>query len=229
MFLTMTTPHTIAIDGPAASGKSTLGKLLADHFGYIYFDTGVLYRALTYVALEQAFDLADAAALAKLAQTTSFEVLAPSVADGRQYTVMANGHDITWPLRAANVERNVSQVAAHPAVREALRDIQRQIGKAGHVVMAGRDIGAVILPDAQLKIYLDASVEERAQRRAQELNARGRPISYSEVLADLSRRDAIDSANTFLAADAITIPTDGRSPEDVFQAIVNLMGVEAQA
>ncbi len=229
MFLTMTTPHTIAIDGPAASGKSTLGKLLADHFGYIYFDTGVLYRALTYVALEQAVDLANAAALAKLAQTSNFEILAPSVADGRQYTVLANGNDITWPLRAANVERNVSQVAAHPAVREALRDTQRQIGKAGHVVMAGRDIGAVIMPDAQLKIYLDASVEERAQRRAQELNARGRAISYSEVLADLTRRDAIDAANTFLAADAITITTDGRSPEDVFQAIVNLMGVEAQA
>ncbi len=219
----MTVPRTIAIDGPAASGKSTLGQILAQHFGYLYFDTGILYRAVTYLALRLGYDLADGAALAELAASTVFRVETPTVDDGRQYTVLANGEDVTWALRSAQVERNVSQVSCHPAVRAALREQQRQIGIAGRVVMAGRDIGAVIMPDADLKIYLDASVEERARRRTAELLKRGRQVDYNDVLADLSRRDQADSINTYVAPDAVALKTDGRTPEELFRAVLHMI------
>ncbi|MBA3470287.1 MAG: (d)CMP kinase [Herpetosiphonaceae bacterium] len=221
----MSTPSTIAIDGPAASGKSTLGQMLAHHLGYLYFDTGVLYRALTYVALKGQLDLASGPSLANLAGTTLFTVLPPTVADGRQYTVIADGEDITWMLRSAQVERHVSQVSSHPRVREILQEQQRQIGHAGHVVMAGRDIGVVVMPDADLKIYLDASVEERAQRRTSELRDQGRAVEYAEVLNDLIRRDARDAQNTFRAADAVALSTEGRSPEQLVHDILYLTGM----
>lgn len=222
----MSKPSTIAIDGPAASGKSTLGQMLAHHFGYLYFDTGVLYRALTYVALTHDVDLANSQALAALAGATVFTVLPPTVADGRQYTVIADGNDITWALRSVQVERHVSQVSAHPQVRSTLREQQRQIGRAGRVVMAGRDIGAVVMPDADLKIYLDASIEERAQRRASELRDRGRSVEYTEVLSDLARRDARDAQNTFRTGDALVLSTEGRNPEQLLQDILVLLGTE---
>lgn len=216
-------PSTIAIDGPAASGKSTIGHLLANHFGYLYFDTGILYRAVTYLALEQGVDLADGAALAALARHTGFVVVPPTVADGRQYTVLADKRDITWELRSAQVERNVSQVACHPPVRQALREYQQQIGRRGSVVMAGRDIGTVIMPDADLKIYLDASVEERAQRRTAELQQRGRAVGFTDVLNDLIQRDARDVQNTHRASDAYILQTDGRTPEQLLHTILTLV------
>lgn len=216
----MIIPNTIAIDGPAASGKSTLGKMLADHFGYVYFDTGVLYRALTYIALNHHVDYADAQALAQLAHKTAFLVQPATVADGRQYTVTADGHDITWALRSHEVEKHVSQVSAHPAVRSALRDKQREIGKHGRIVMAGRDIGAVILPHADLKIFLEASAQERAHRRTSELQQRGIKVNYEDVLNDLIQRDAKDSINTFHTPDALTLQTDGRTPEQLLEVIL---------
>lgn len=219
----MIQPSTIALDGPAASGKSTLGQMVAQHFGYLYFDTGILYRAITWLALDQDMNLADAAALAALAQRTTFTVLPPTLADGRQYTVLANDADLTWALRSAQVEQHVSQVASHPLVRDVLRDQQRRIGRAGRVVMAGRDIGVVIMPDADLKIYLDASVEERALRRTTELQSRGQAVDYADVLADLVRRDARDAQNTFRAADALVLRTDGRTPQQLLNDIVALL------
>lgn len=219
----MPTPSIIALDGPAASGKSTLGQLLATHFGYVYFDTGILYRAVTYLALNLGLDLTDGRALAELASRTVFTVEPPLVADGRQYTVRADGEDITWPLRAATVERHVSQVSCHPAVRAALLKQQRDIGKAGQVVMAGRDIGVVVLPEADLKIYLDASVEERAKRRAGELQRRGKPAAYEDVLRDLVRRDARDAENTLRAADAHALSTDGQTPEQLLAEILAMI------
>ncbi|HEY1011562.1 MAG TPA: (d)CMP kinase [Herpetosiphonaceae bacterium] len=219
----MPTPSIIALDGPAASGKSTLGQLLATHFGYVYFDTGILYRAVTYLALNQGLELADGKRLADLAARTVFTVEPPLEADGRQYTVRADGEDITWPLRSATVERHVSQVSCHPEVRAALLKQQRDIGRAGQVVMAGRDIGVVVLPEADLKIYLDASVEERAKRRAAELQRRGKAVTYEDVLSDLARRDARDAGNTLQAEDAHALSTDGRTPDQLLAAILAMI------
>jgi len=203
--------------------------MLAQHLGYLYFDTGVLYRALTYMALKHQLDLAHGQSLAELASTTLFTVLPPTVADGRQYTVIADGEDITWMLRSAQIEQHVSQVSSHPRVRQILHEQQRQIGQAGHVVMAGRDIGVVVMPDADLKIYLDASVEERALRRASELRDQGRTVEYLDVLNDLIRRDTRDAQNTFRAADAVALSTEGRSPEQLVDDIVNLIGMAEQS
>ncbi len=203
--------------------------MLAQHLGYLYFDTGVLYRALTYMALKHQLDLVHGQSLAELADTTLFTVLPPTVADGRQYTVIADGEDITWMLRSAQVEQYVSQVSSHPRVRQILHEQQRQIGQAGHVVMAGRDIGVVVMPDADLKIYLDASVEERALRRASELRSQGRTVEYLDVLNDLIRRDTRDAQNTFRAADAVALSTEGRSPEQLVDDIVNLIGMAEQS
>ena len=184
---------TIAIDGPAASGKSTIGGALAERLGYLYFDTGVMYRAVTLAALEQGVPIEDEAAVTRLAEALLIEVLRPTADDGRQYTVLADGVDITWAIRSDAVNRHVSPVSAYAGVREALTRQQRRIGGAGGVVMVGRDIGTVVLPSAEVKIYLDASPEERARRRHQENLQHGQPSDYAQVLADLQRRDRIDS------------------------------------
>ena len=143
-------PSTITIDGPAAAGKSALGERLADSLNYLYFDTGVLYRAVAWLALQRAIDVHDEPALARLAAEANIAVTRPTVPDGRQYTVMVEGQDVTWKIRGIDVERIVSPVAAVAGVRQALKQRQREIGLAGHVVMVGRDIGTVVLPEADL-------------------------------------------------------------------------------
>jgi len=153
---TLSQPSRIAIDGPAASGKSTIGELLAEQLHYVYFDTGVMYRAVTWAALQRGIDLADEKAVTDLAERIHIEVTQPTVADGRQYTVYADGEDITWQIRRPEVDHGVSPVSAYPGVRAALTAQQRRIGQAGRIVMVGRDIGTVVMPDADLKIYLDA-------------------------------------------------------------------------
>jgi cytidylate kinase len=205
-------PSVITIDGPAASGKSTLGDMLARRLGYTYFDSGILYRALTYMALQHGVAMDAVADLVALARRSTWTVLPPTVDDGRQYTVLADGADITWALRSGDVERHVSQVSAHPAVRDALRDQQRAIGQQGRVVMVGRDTGSVVMPDADFKVFLLASLEERARRRYAELEEQGRNISYQDVLRDLERRDALDRHNTFQPPDAYVLATDGLTP-----------------
>lgn len=186
-------PLTIAIDGPAASGKSTIGALLAKQLDYIYFDTGVMYRAVTWAALDRDIDIADEAAVTRLADQVRIDVLAATTGDGRQYTVLCDGRDVTWSIRSPQVDRAVSPVSVYPGVRAAMTAQQRRIGLAGRVVMVGRDIGTVVLPEADLKIYLDASVEERARRRQLECQARGESLDYETVLAGLIERDQIDS------------------------------------
>ncbi len=203
------TPLTIAIDGPAASGKSTIGALLARRLGYIYFDTGVMYRAVTWAALDGGLDIGDEAAVTRLAERVRIDVLAPTVNDGRQYTVLCDGRDVTWPIRSAEVDRAVSPVSTYPGVRTAMTAQQRRIGLAGRVVMVGRDIGTVVLPEADLKIYLDASVQERAHRRLLEIQARGEPADFQTVLSGLIQRDQIDSGRITAplrpAEDAVTV------------------------
>lgn len=212
-------PRTIAIDGPAASGKSTLAKRLADEIGYLYFDTGVMYRAITWVALHEKIDLDDETLVTLLAESVQIDVLPASIDDGRDSDVFVNGDDITWEIRLSEVDANVSVVSAYPGVRAALTAQQRRIGQRGRVVMVGRDIGTVVLPDADMKFYLDASVEERARRRFQESLARGESVSFDSILEMMEMRDQIDSTRDVAplskADDAIVIDSDKMNLEQV--------------
>ncbi len=214
----------IAIDGPAGVGKSTVGERLAKQLGYLYLDTGAMYRALAWLALQRQIDLDDEATLGPLAETFDLDISLPRVADGRQYTVTVDGRDVTWELRGAAVDHAVSLVSRLPAVRAAMRRRQRAIGERGGVVMAGRDIGTVVLPNAQLKVYLQASLEERARRRWQELRAKQESgPTFEEVLADVQRRDALDSAQSQPAADAVIIHTDTLTREQVIERILEMV------
>jgi len=222
----MTKVKIIAIDGPAASGKSTLGKKLADSLGYLFFDTGVMYRAVTWLALQRGVDVKDEPAVTGLAESVPIDVMPPSKKDGRACDVAIEGRDITWEIRNPKVDANVSVVSAYKGVRKALLTQQRRIGQRGEVVMVGRDIGTVVLPEADLKIYLDASAEERARRRYEEIIARGEQADYDEILAKVIERDQIDSnrdvAPLKAADDAITINSDDVSIDRVFQSVRDL-------
>jgi CMP/dCMP kinase len=224
----MTKPQTIAIDGPAASGKSTIGEKLAYQLDYLYFDTGVMYRAVTWAALDRHVDIADEAAITCLAETLHIEVLPPTASDGRQYTILADGVDITWEIRTPAVDRGVSPVSAYRGVRTALVAQQRRIAMQGPVVMTGRDIGTVVLPEAELKVYLDASPECRAMRRHLENLSRGRASDYTEVLEAMRRRDQIDSTRAIAplrpADDAVLIDSTALSVEQVLTKITELIG-----
>lgn len=218
---------TIALDGPAASGKSTVGERLADELGYLFFDTGVMYRAITLAALEAGIAIEDEAACTQLAEHTHIDVRPPSVADGRPNDILIDGEDKTWDIRTPAVDANVSVVSAYPGVRAALTIKQRQIGQRGEVVMVGRDIGTVVMPDAPLKIFLDASVEVRAHRRYQERLDRGEPADYQQVMEILKRRDQIDSTRDVAplrpADDAEVIDSDTISASQVFDLIMALV------
>lgn len=224
----MKQPSIIAIDGPSASGKSTIGGLLAERLGYIYFDTGVMYRAVTWEALRRGIPIDDEAAVCALASTVVIDVNRPTVDDGRQYTVWIDGQDVTWEIRRPEVDREVSPVSAYAGVRAALTAQQRRIGQGGSIVMVGRDIGTIVFPEAELKLYLDASVEERARRRFREQLQRGDSCCYDDVLASMRRRDRIDSSRALAplrpAKDAVIIDTEGRSIESVLAYILGLMG-----
>jgi cytidylate kinase len=223
----MKLPKTIAIDGPAASGKSTLAEKLADTLGYLLFDTGVMYRAVTLAALETLHTVIDEKAVTTLAQQVQIDVQPPTKNDGRKYDVLLNGKDVTWQIRKSEVDANVSHVSAYPGVRMAMTAQQRRIGQRGGVVMVGRDIGTVVLPEAELKIYLDASVEERARRRFEEVQLRGETQSYIEILASMRRRDQIDSTRAIAplrpASDAVIINSDGLNIEQVMLKVAELL------
>jgi len=218
---------TIAIDGPAASGKSTIGELLARRLGYLYFDTGVMYRAVTWAALDRGISIEDEAAVTALAEELRIDVVPPTGDDGRQYTVLADGVDVTWEIRSPAVNANVSPVSAYPGVRREMVRQQRRVAECGRVVMVGRDIGTVVLPDADLKVYLDASVEERARRRWKEERARGEDSEYETVLASMRRRDEIDgnrkASPLRTAEDAVVLDTTDLDIEGVMAAVERLI------
>jgi cytidylate kinase len=218
---------TIAIDGPAASGKSTVGELLARRLGYLYFDTGVMYRAVTWAALDRGIPIEDETAVAALAGELRIDVTPPTADDGRQYTVLADGTDITWEIRTPEVNAAVSPVSAYAGVRREMVRQQRRVAAGGGVVMVGRDIGTVVLPDADLKIYLDASVEERARRRWKQDRARGEESDYEAVLASMRRRDEIDSGRDIsplrVAEDAVVLDSTHLSIAQVAAAMERLI------
>lgn len=220
-------PNIIAIDGPAASGKSTLAEKLAHGLGYLYFDTGIMYRAITWVASQRGVAVEDETTVTKLAETVAIDVRPPSVDDGRGYDVLVGGKDITWEIRRPEVDAIVSVVSAYPGVRRALSAQQRRIGMRGKVVMVGRDIGTVVLPEADLKIYLDASVEERARRRYVELQARGENAKLEDILEAMRMRDQIDSTRDVAplrpASDAVLIDSDNLDIDQVLAQVERLV------
>ncbi|HXV43879.1 MAG TPA: (d)CMP kinase [Anaerolineae bacterium] len=223
----MTQPSTIAIDGNAASGKSTLGAMLAQRLGYLYFDTGVMYRAVTWAVLDQHVDPEDIDQVSTLAEKLVIEVKPNGPDDGRLYTVLADGQDISWQIRSPEVETYVSLVSSYPRVRAALTAQQRRIAAAGSIVMVGRDIGTVVLPEADLKIFMRASAEERARRRYNEAVAQGKPAQLNEILAAILERDKQDREKPISpmvpAPDAIIIDTDNLSIDDVLAQLERLI------
>jgi len=220
-------PRVIAIDGPAAAGKTTVGRLIAARLGYPFLDTGAIYRAMTWTALHRGVDLSDEDALSDLAASLSLDVGPPTPGSIEPCTIFVDGEDVTPHLRQPEVEAAVSLVSRVAGVREALVKVQRELAGRNAVVMAGRDIGTVVLPRADLKVYLDASVEERARRRYAELSALGMDLNEEEVLHDLSRRDRIDSERSVSplrpAEGAIVIDTDGLTLEEVVQRLAELI------
>lgn len=213
----------IAIDGPAAAGKSTVAKIIAKRLSYLYIDTGAMYRALTYLALQQGIALDDEQALISLLKNTYID-LKPSE---QGQLVFVNGEDVTNVIRSEEVTNAVSLVAKHPLVREEMVARQRALAKNGGVVMDGRDIGTYVLPDAEVKIFLKASVEERAKRRHAENIARGFPSDLETLKKEIARRDRIDSEREVAplkkAEDAIEIDTTSLSIEEVVDRIMEIV------
>jgi CMP/dCMP kinase len=202
----------VAIDGPAGAGKSTVARALAERLGFRYLDTGAMYRALTWLAMQRSRDLGDAEGLAQLAREQP-------VLFSEDERVWIGGTDVTSSIRETRVDRMVPVVARHPAVREVMRERQRELGKEGDVVIEGRDIGTVVAPDAEVKVFLVADREERAKRRIAE-----RPGIGADALAtDLRLRDESDAARMQPAADAIEIDTTDLQVEDVVDRIEALV------
>jgi cytidylate kinase len=216
-------PRTIAIDGPAGSGKSSVSFAIARELDYLFVDTGAFYRAVTLAALRAGLADADEATLASIAEHSKLDVTSDLDADGREYTLVLDGEDVTWQIRDTNVEKSVSRVAAIGGVRDILNEKYRQLAERGGVIMAGRDIGTVVLPDADLKIYLDASPEARALRRYQQRMAAGEQADYSDILNALRKRDAQDSQRVVApltrADDAHYIDTDSLNVQTVIDKI----------
>jgi len=233
-------PAIIAIDGPAGAGKSTIGHDLAHLLDFLFFDTGIMYRAVTWAALDAEVNLHDAHIVGKLAQTIAIHIIPVAeheqalIASGIQCHVQIDGVDVTAQLRTPLVERNVSIVSAHHQVREALCEQQRRIGlhygtgnaEKGGIVMAGRDIGTVVLPDAPLKIYMVASLAERARRRYNELQKKGKDVTLPQVLQEMERRDTLDSKRALSplrpADDAIEVDTSQMDALEVVATVIAL-------
>jgi CMP/dCMP kinase len=214
--------RTIAIDGPSGAGKSTIGYALAERIDATFVDTGLMYRALTLAALEAGVDADDGAALGQLAHTRRIEVeRARPDQDDRLETVLLDGQDVTVEVRRPHIDRAVSAVSRHAEVRDAMLDVQRATARRGDAVMVGRDIGTVVLPDATLKVYLTASAETRALRRAAEM---GRPERLEQYLAEIRGRDAADSGREVAplrqADDALVLDTGLLNVEACVKAIV---------
>jgi cytidylate kinase len=213
----------VALDGPGSSGKSSIGAAAAALLGYRFLDTGVLYRAITLLSVLREIDPTDQAAL--VAVVPELELVPDDV--GRIRRVRIDEHDVTDQLHVPAVDRRVSAVSAQPDVRAALLQTQRDLAAPGHIILAGRDIGTVVLPDADLKLYLEVSVEERARRRAAERGLELGSVEAQTILADLRRRDHLDSSRAVaplrVPDDAVIVKSDGREFDDTVAEVVRVI------
>ncbi|HBN08975.1 MAG TPA: (d)CMP kinase [Cyanobacteria bacterium UBA8530] len=209
----------IAIDGPAGAGKSTVAKLVAKMLGYLYLDTGAMYRALTWKAMQHQLDWQNEEQLAALAKKTELKL--ENSAEGTN--VWVDGQDVTSFIRSPEVNRRVSALAKSPPVREVLVALQRRLGEEGAVVMEGRDIGSIVFPKAEVKVFLNASPAERARRRLKDLEAQGVKTSLEELSEEIRQRDWTDSTRSVSplkkANDAIDLDSDGLSAEQIAEKI----------
>ncbi|MCY8672034.1 (d)CMP kinase [Bacillus haynesii] len=219
----------IAIDGPAAAGKSTVAKIVARKKSYIYIDTGAMYRAITYLALEKGVDLTDEAALTALLKKSAIDLTVSP--EGEQKVYIA-GEDVTEAIRMDDVSNQVSIVAKHAGIREEMTKRQQQLAEKGGVVMDGRDIGTHVLPNAEVKIFLLASVEERAKRRFEENVKKGYNVNYETLAEEIRRRDKLDSEREISplkkADDALEIDTTSLTIDEVAEKILQVVDKKAQ-
>jgi cytidylate kinase len=217
----------VALDGPAASGKTTVAAHLADRLGGVFLDTGLLYRAATLMAQRMGLTAADELRISVLIDGGAVSIRPATVDDGRRLDVLLSGEDVTTMLRAPEIDAGVSAIAALPSVRAALMPLQRSFARNQRVIMAGRDIASVIFPDAAAKVYLDASLEERARRRWLELVADEPMLTQNEVESDLRRRDEIDSNREAsplqVARDAVIVQTDFKSIQQVVDEVAAIV------
>lgn len=200
--------YSIAIDGPSGAGKSTMAKAVAAKLGCVYLDTGAIYRTVAYHMILMGISPKDRDGVKRLIDDVNIDIRFPG--DGKQHMIL-NGFDVTDEIRTPEISQGASQVSAHPVVREVLLDLQRDMAKKNNVVMDGRDIGTVVLPDADVKIFLTADVKVRAHRRLAELEAKGQKTTFAEVLADMEQRDERDSTRAIAplrcAPDAVRVDT----------------------
>lgn len=217
---------TVAIDGPAGAGKSTVAQKVAKRLGYVYIDTGAMYRGVTWKALHAGVDWGDLGAIADLASYTTIALIPPPDLTGKQH-VQVDGHDVTAEIRLPEVSQRVSMVASIPAVREVLTAQQQAMGAYGGVVMDGRDIGTAVFPHAEVKIYLTASTRERTRRRWQELMAQGIQVDMEQLEQDILARDLADSQRAVAplrpAEDAVIVHSDDTSADGVVDQILAII------
>jgi cytidylate kinase len=217
----MSTKPNIAIDGPAGSGKSTVAKLVAEKLDYLYIDTGAMYRALTVKVLHKGINLGDSLAIQELTDHTTIELI---IEDNRELKVMLDEVDVTQAIRTPQVSQNVSKVAEIPAIRRYMVKMQQALATRGGVVMEGRDIGTVVLPQASVKVFLTATSEERADRRLKELAEKGFTVAKEQMICEINERDRFDSERKTdplrQAEDAFLINSSVLNAEEVAQIII---------
>ena len=213
----------VAIDGPAGAGKSTVARQLARRLGYVYIDSGAMYRTVALLSRRAGIAWDDPIALTALTETLHFRF----IPDGERPRLLVNEEDVSEAIRTSEISRGASEVSRWPGVRAALVARQQELGAAGGVVMEGRDIGTVVFPQAGVKIYLTATPEERARRRALELHGRGEPVEEADVLADVIARDERDMRREHSplrrAEDAVEFITDGLTQEQVLDGLERLV------
>lgn len=213
-------PDLVTIDGPAGSGKSTVSRAVAARLGYVYLDTGAMYRAVALKAVRTRVDLEDGPALGRLCRGMDLSLQA----EGDGVTVWLDGEDVSAAIRTPDMDLHSSRVSAVPEVREAMTELQRRLGRNGRVVAEGRDMGTVVFPDARHKVFLTASLEVRAGRRYQERLERGEAVSLARVTEDLAQRDRQDASRALAplrpAADAVTVDTTRMTLDEVITSIL---------
>lgn len=218
----------VAIDGPAGAGKSTISRMIADRYGWTYLDTGALYRAVTLLALEQGISPGDAGELGLLARNAEIGF---QPGPGGVPRVFAGCREVSEEIRSLEVTSNVSEVSAHAQVREALLEKQRQCAAAGNVVVDGRDIGTVVFPQAEVKIFLTASMAERAKRRRLELEGKGVEVAQEQMEKDITARDDYDSSREVAplkaADDAVTVDTTDLTIEQVVDRVAEIIDAKS--